>query len=198
MSAVLTEQYDHATERRDRRGRALRISTVLAGVVHLVLAGILIGIPGSSPTLDPLPVPEQQKQADPRPGSALSRRAAATPAHGHPTAPPAPVTAPEGSASAATPRPTPTRVRERGAVPPSGARTSPPRELSKAIPGNVPQLGRVIVPVRPTVTRTPGSGSTPGQVAPGRARKKSATGGQSTTPRSGGATTGALPGLATP
>lgn len=39
------------------RARAFGIATVLAGLMHLVLAAILLGIPSSTPTLDPFDTP---------------------------------------------------------------------------------------------------------------------------------------------
>ncbi|MGP3965944.1 hypothetical protein ACTWPT_59385, partial [Nonomuraea sp. 3N208] len=58
----------------ERRAHAVRISTVLAGVLHLVMAAVLAGIPGSSPTLDQVPVPEGYTTAPPP--AALSARPA--------------------------------------------------------------------------------------------------------------------------
>lgn len=55
---------DHpTTQQPSRRGQALRISTVLAGLLHLALAALLVGIPSSSPTLDELPTPENHAAA---------------------------------------------------------------------------------------------------------------------------------------
>nr|WP_311132285.1 hypothetical protein [Nonomuraea gerenzanensis] len=81
---------DHADEtRRRRRGLVLRVSTLLLGVVHLVLAAVLIALPGGSRAFDPLPAPEvgAEQATEPageprtgRPVAATSPRSAAAPA----------------------------------------------------------------------------------------------------------------------
>lgn len=116
---------DQAAERRRRRGLALRISTLLVGVLHLALAAVLIGLPGSFPTLDPLPVPEgEEERAGRRPVAALSPRPASTPA-GRPAEPQSThrhesTASPEPPATPARPSRTP--LPAKGAVPPSEGR----------------------------------------------------------------------------
>ncbi|MEV4470823.1 hypothetical protein [Nonomuraea sp. NPDC049504] len=62
-----------------RRRRVLGVSALLAGVLQLAVAGVLIGVPGSSPTLDPLTFPYEEDARGRRPLSALSPRPIATP-----------------------------------------------------------------------------------------------------------------------
>ena len=64
----------------ERRRRVLGVSTVLVGVAQLAVAGFLITLPGSSPTLDPLTFPQEEGDGRTRgPVAALSPRPIATP-----------------------------------------------------------------------------------------------------------------------
>ncbi|MFB4277407.1 MULTISPECIES: hypothetical protein [unclassified Nonomuraea] len=166
----------------ERRGQALRISTVLAGLLHLVLAGLLIAIPGSSPTLDALPVPEGDKERARRPVAALSPRPATSPVE-HP-APPRRATVPGTSAPPATPEPTPTPtpapLRGTRDVPPVAGRTSPPRVVSKAAPKTPPPTRRPTP--RPTRTTAPEPGPTSEHTPPGQTREPPGLGGRTDGP----------------
>ncbi|MEV4173594.1 hypothetical protein [Nonomuraea sp. NPDC049709] len=162
----------------ERRGQALRISTVLAGLLHLVLAGLLIAIPGSSPTLDALPVPEGDKERARRPVAVLSPRPATSPVE--PPAAPRRATAPGTSAPPATPRPTPTPtptpLRGTRDVPPVAGRTSPPRVVSKVATKTPPPTSRPT----PRLTRTtaPEPGPTSEHTPPGQTREPPGLGGK--------------------
>ncbi len=74
---VTTPQRPTPSDPRQRRAQAVKISTVLAGILQLVLATLLVGIPGSSITLDPLPTPESD--TTPRHAVALSIRPSTSP-----------------------------------------------------------------------------------------------------------------------
>ncbi|MGR6922056.1 hypothetical protein ACU635_48080 [[Actinomadura] parvosata] len=161
----------HAGERRRRRGLALRISTLLLGVLHLVLAAVLIALPGRTPAFDPLPTPD----ASAEPG-AERRIAAITP---HPASAPASVgassvvrptartaAAPEAATSTAPTTPRPSSVPTRGSVPPSGG-----QEASKPVPAIAPSGGRTTRAGRPARTPSPAIAPAPEVVSPGRTRE---------------------------
>ncbi|GAA4971180.1 hypothetical protein HD597_007290 [Nonomuraea thailandensis] len=175
---------DHAEERRrHRRGLALRISTLLVGVLHLVLAAILIALPGSSPSLHPLPAPDADEETTAAPGTgrpvaATDPRSTSAPADPttstHPpttphaatrpsTAPQA-ATAPAPSTSQATPAPSRSRLRATGAVPPSEG----VREASKIAPAIPPTIVNTRPP-RPA--RTPAVAPSPEYAPPGQTRE---------------------------
>jgi hypothetical protein len=113
---VLSERPGPAGE---RRRRVLGVSTVLLGVVHLAVAGFLITLPGSSPTLDPLTFPQEKDGRTRGPVAALSPRPNATP---YTAATRSPASEPTGGPASgpATPAPTPpeaTASRERTTAP---------------------------------------------------------------------------------
>ncbi|MFC6556694.1 hypothetical protein ACFP9Y_13850, partial [Nonomuraea cavernae] len=93
---------------------ALKIATVLAGLMHLVLAVILLGIPGSTPVLDPLDTPDDD-----------------TPTHTTTTLPAAALTR---DRTTATP---PARTIPAALVTPSSTRSTP-RQTSKPTPEKTP------------------------------------------------------------
>ncbi|MEV0819660.1 hypothetical protein [Nonomuraea rubra] len=188
---MLTDQTEE--RRRRRRGLALRISTLLLGVLHLVLAAILIAVPGSSPSLDPLPSLDADKETSDRtsagrsptaePGTA--RPIAATSPHSasppvppatptpadpttsaHPSSAPQTPTATSSSTPEATPRPSSGPVGERGVVPPSEG----VREASKIAPAIPPKTVKTR-PARPSKTPIPAIAPSPEHVPPSQTRE---------------------------
>ncbi|MFB4268136.1 hypothetical protein [Nonomuraea sp. GTA35] len=172
---------DQAEERRRRRrGLALRISALLVGVLHLVLAAVLIALPGSSPSLDPLPPDTGGETADEartgRPVVAISPHSASAPAEPttsgpvEPTASGRPSTVPQAATAPSIPQTSPrssrSPVRERGAVPPSeGA-----REASRTAPASTPTTGKTKA-ARPTRTPSPAVAPSSEHVPPGQTRE---------------------------
>ncbi|SDL76863.1 hypothetical protein SAMN05421869_13095 [Nonomuraea jiangxiensis] len=175
--AVMTSRDDATTQRRHHRDQSLRISTVLAGVLHLVLAALLIGVPASSPTLDEVPVPEDDHAASPP--AALSRDPVVTPVRSAAPVQGATPSRPSG-ASVTTPtrrpRPTPITRRTR-ATPPATARITPPRQqptVAAAFDGLPRATTRAIRPTK-TATRpprpNPSREPTPRHTPPGQTRE---------------------------
>ncbi|PRX61908.1 hypothetical protein B0I32_114277 [Nonomuraea fuscirosea] len=148
--AVLTPPPDPAVARRRRRGLVLRVSTVLAGVLQLALAGFLITLPGGSTTLDPLPGSEHDR----RPEAVRVPMAAATP---RPTVsgvrPSAPTPRPTTSSYGVTSRPTPAG--------------SP-----KTAPTTTADPDATVSPDGPAATNAPGASAPPATRRPGPARKR--------------------------
>ncbi|MFI7613611.1 hypothetical protein ACIBP6_20515 [Nonomuraea terrae] len=132
---VLTEHRDKA---RERRGRALRVATVAAGLLQLAAAAILIGLPGGSPTLTLVPVPDGEAEPTPgqRPAAALSVRPTASPVPSTPRAEPYDrPAAPQGSpARPASPADTPGAVNGQGAAPRLRGIVPPPDAIAPAPP----------------------------------------------------------------
>ncbi|NJP98520.1 hypothetical protein HCN51_55425 [Nonomuraea sp. FMUSA5-5] len=168
----------HADERRRRRGLALRISTLLLGVLHLVLAAVLIALPGRTPAFDPLPTPDASGEPGterriaaitPRPASAPASigasLSASSPVRPTTSASAAPEAATSASSTAqATPRPG--SVRTRGSVAPSGGQEAP-----KPSPAIAPSGGKTTRAGRPARTPSPAIAPAPEAVPPGRTRE---------------------------
>ncbi|AQZ65286.1 hypothetical protein BKM31_31000 [[Actinomadura] parvosata subsp. kistnae] len=164
----------HADERRRRRGLALRISILLLGVLHLVLAAVLIALPGRTPAFDPLPTPDASGEPNTeRRIAAITPHPASAPASLRASSPVRPATStsatPEAATSAsstaqATPRPSP--VRTRGSVAPSGG-----QEASKPVPAIAPSAGNTTKTHRPARTPSPAIAPAPEVVPPGRTRE---------------------------
>ncbi|MGP3955126.1 hypothetical protein ACTWPT_03945 [Nonomuraea sp. 3N208] len=137
------------------RSRAVKIAVVLAGVVNLVAAGILIGIPGIRTTLDSVPTPAGDRATPP--AAALSRSPAATPAptSGLPDAgtrissSPAPAAPPSTTAPASTGATASGLPDTPGAVQPQGARTT--TRTREARPRSI--RPRAVRPKKSVVTR---------------------------------------------
>ncbi|MDP4508463.1 hypothetical protein [Nonomuraea turcica] len=138
------------------RRRTVKIAVVLVGVVNLVVAGILIGIPGFRTTLDRVPTPAGDRGTPP--AAALSRSPAATPA---PTSgPPDASTRISSTPALAAPDSTPAAAPDSagattsgipdtpGAVQPQGARATRTRE-----PRPRPIRPRAVRPKKPVVIR---------------------------------------------
>ncbi|TYB61853.1 hypothetical protein FXF51_27685 [Nonomuraea sp. PA05] len=160
---------DQAEERRRRRGLALRISTLLAGVLNLALAAVLIALPGSSTSFDPLPTPgagtetREKARGDTRTGrpvAATSLRSAPAPVAPTTSAAPSPP-------SQAAPRPSRSPVRKTGAVPPSAG----VREASKPDPAISPSAGQGTQAARPGRTPAAAVAPSPASVTPSRTRQ---------------------------
>jgi hypothetical protein len=166
-----------APARRRYRAHAVRISAVLAGIVNLVVAAVLIGIPGDRPTLGAMPTPE---------GDALVPTAGALTAHPAtspvaPTPHPLPASAPRAAPLERHATPTADRGRTPPAVrsTPAAVRTAPatvrptPAKDSSVRPGR--KTGRTKTPVaRHTATAPPEARPTPpGQTKepPGQAKE---------------------------
>ncbi|GAA1673924.1 hypothetical protein GCM10009733_083700 [Nonomuraea maheshkhaliensis] len=156
---MLTPPPDPAVERRRRRGLVVRISTVLAGVLQLALAGFLITLPGGSTTLDPLPGSERDR----RPEAVRVPMAAATPR-------PTPSGARPSAPSAPTARPT---------SPPYGWTSRPsPADSPTTIPtGTGPTTtadsgSKTVSPEGPASTNAPGASAPPATRRHGPARKR--------------------------
>ncbi|WP_327580547.1 hypothetical protein OHA25_31315 [Nonomuraea sp. NBC_00507] len=162
---------DAPGERGSRRARAVRISTVLAGLLHLAMAAVLAGIPGSSPTLDRVPVPEGYTTAPPP--AALSARPAASPV----------LPTPDTAAPTALPVSGATPADGRGRTPPGGVptgtvRPTPDRGAPVAVgatargsktaahPGEsvATRPGKTVAPAKTTAARGP----TPAKTAPAK------------------------------
>ncbi|WP_344489685.1 hypothetical protein [Nonomuraea monospora] len=172
---------DQAEERRRRRGLALRVSTLLVGVLNLALAAVLIALPGSSTSFDPLPTPgagaesrgeTREDVRTGRPVAATSPRSAPAPvAPTSPRSAPAPIAPTTGAAppspSQATPRPSRSPVRKAGAVPPSAG----VREASKPGPAVSPSAGQGAQAARPDRTPAPAVAPSPASVTPSRTRQ---------------------------
>ncbi len=165
--AVLTPPPDPAVERRRRRGLVLRISTVLAGVLQLALAGFLITLPGGSTTLDPLPGSERDRRpeavrvpmaaATPRPAASSARPSA-------PTAPAAPTTRPTSSPYGWTSRPSPATS---PTTVPTGTGPTGTGPTTTADSGST-----TVSPAGPASTNAPGASAPPATRRPGPARKR--------------------------
>ncbi|MBE1584558.1 hypothetical protein H4W80_002816 [Nonomuraea angiospora] len=148
-STVTTRPHQAITERRRTRGQAIRTATVLAGLLHLVAAALLIGIPASSPTFDEVPTPESNTTS--QPPAALSARPNATPTRA--TSAPRRIIA-SAIAPTSRPRPTPTSRRKRTTPPAAGAQATPPRHHPHT-PAALPDVPKPSKPdSRPTATGT--------------------------------------------
>lgn len=151
-STVTTRPHQVTTERRRTRGQAIRTATVLAGLLHLVAAALLMGIPASSPTFDEVPTPESNATSPPP--AALSARPNATPAKA--TSAPSRIIA-SAIAPTSRPRPTPTAHRNRTTPPAAAAQATPPRHHPHT-PAALPDVPKPSKPnsanSRPTETGT--------------------------------------------
>ncbi|TMR22916.1 hypothetical protein ETD86_10145 [Nonomuraea turkmeniaca] len=169
-------------ERGSRRARAVRISTVVAGVLQLAVAAVLAGIPGSSPTLDHVPVPEGYPKEPPP--AALSARPATSPI---PTPRPDP-----GRTTALPPSGAPADGRE-GTPPPDAVRGTPPA-VRPASAGEAPpevrataRPGKAATPVRTTPAETTRAETTPAGKGPATNPKTAIPkGGTAKTPKANG------------
>ncbi|MEV5894247.1 hypothetical protein [Nonomuraea fuscirosea] len=159
--AVLTPPPDPAVARRRRRGLVLRVSTVLAGVLQLALAGFLITLPGGSTTLDPLPGSEHDR----RPEAVRVPMAAATP---RPTS--------SGvRPSAPTPRPTTSSYGGTSRQSPAGSpvtASTGPTAPAGADPTTTADPDSTVSPAGPASTNAPGASAPPATRRPGPARKR--------------------------
>ncbi|SDJ26202.1 hypothetical protein SAMN05421874_101236 [Nonomuraea maritima] len=136
-----------------RRGRGLRIATVLAGVMQLAVAAILIGLPGGSPTLTLVPGPEDDPAADPvrRPQAALHARPTSSPVTSAPDLPTPDVPDEPSAGTSAVPSPsasptTPGAVRGQGALPNRKGAFLPPDSVAPAAPSRSRTVPRAYVP----------------------------------------------------
>ncbi|MGP3912686.1 hypothetical protein [Nonomuraea sp. 10N515B] len=178
------QSQDAPGERGSRRARAVRISTVLAGLLHLAMAAVLAGIPGSSPTLDRVPVPEGYTTAPP---AALSARPAASPV----------LPTPDTAAPTALPVSGATPADGRGRTPPGGVptgtvRPTPGRGAPVAVGATARGSKTAARPgesaTRPGTTAapaktTPAKGPTPAKTTPAKAASaKTSPGKPSDTP----------------
>ncbi|MBB5781830.1 hypothetical protein HD596_008586 [Nonomuraea jabiensis] len=149
-STVTTRPHQATTERRRTRGQAIRTATVLAGLLHLVAAALLVGIPASSPTFDEVPIPESNITSPPP--AALSARPNATPTRATPA--PRRIIA---SAIAPTSRPRPTSTARRTRTTPpaaAAAQATPPRHQPHTA-ATLPDIPKSSKPhSRPTATGT--------------------------------------------
>ncbi|PZG18461.1 hypothetical protein C1J01_15085 [Nonomuraea aridisoli] len=155
---MLTEHRDKA---RERRGRALRLATVAAGLLQLAAAAILIGLPGGSPTLTLVPVPEDDAEPTPgrRPAAALSVRPTASPVPSTPPAEPddRPAVPQSAPARSASPADTPGAVSGQSAAPRPHETVLPPEAVAPAPPARRRPVVRSARPdvVLPSPGRTP-------------------------------------------
>lgn len=116
---VVTIRNPAPLDRSSPTAQAVKIATVLAGLMHLVLAAILLGIPSSSPTLDSFDIPGSDATTPPAaalPASALARDRATS----MPTARASPALSPLST------RPTPERIAPKRTTEPVPARTRRP------------------------------------------------------------------------
>lgn len=149
---------------RERRGRGLRIATVLAGVMQLAVAAVLIMLPGASPTLTLVPVPEDDPAGDPvrRPQAALHARPTSSPVTPPPAVPTPPAQDEPSATASAVPSPsatptTPGAVRGQGALPNRKGAFLPPDSVAPAAPSRSRTVPRAYVPpsaVHPWLGRT--------------------------------------------
>lgn len=133
---VTTHPHQAATVQRHGRGQTILIATLLAGLLHLALAALLIGIPASSPTLDPLPTPEGNTIAASL--GALAMRLTTAPAGPTPRQHPVDAVAATPT-SILTSTPAPTAHPRRATPQPVAVRTTPIRHkpVSAAAPPGI-------------------------------------------------------------
>ncbi|TYB53461.1 hypothetical protein FXF51_49315 [Nonomuraea sp. PA05] len=159
---------DHPTTQR----QALRISTVLAGLLNLALAALLAGIPSSSPTLDEVPTPENhaaaplpavavpvQLTASPGRSTTRTRRPATaptiTPARKHSSHRPTATPRPQRSTRTAPARPTLVTAAPTASRRPTPATSSPAEAGEAPKPSSTPEPDAAAQHTPPGQTREP-------------------------------------------